>query len=312
VRRSSVERGSASLNELVQSAVALRAYEFGVANIEIDADYANDLPPVRVNREEIQQVLLNLLLNAEHAMKAMGGRGQLRVRTLRFAGGVAVEVHDNGPGVAPRVAGRIFEPFFSTKEVGQGTGLGLSIALGIVEAHGGSLILTDASQGACFRLTLPMAEAQKSPEAPEAPHVVRSAIAGQRALVADDEEHVRLLLHRLLTRRGFVVDLAIDGQMAARLLERNQYDVVLCDVKMPNVGGLALYDTIRQTQPDVLDRFVFISGDILNAQLHWLSDSSQVPLLSKPFDAAKLDHVLDRVLARRFGQRQVVAALPPR
>jgi len=311
VRRSSAERAPASLNEVVESAVALRAYEFGVANIEIDADYAKDLPPVRVNREEIQQVLLNLLLNAEHAMKSSRERGALRVRTMNSEAGVMVEVHDNGPGVPPTVAGRIFEPFFSTKEVGQGTGLGLSIALGIVEAHGGTLALAEVSQGACFRLTLPAAEARNSAEVREAsPAQPFATVTGQRALVADDEEPVRRLLRRLLTRRGFSVDLANDGQMAAKLLEGSQYDLVMCDVKMPNGGGLALYDSIRQRKREVLDRFVFISGDILNPQLHCLSDSSQVPLLSKPFDAAKLDTVLDQIISRRV-DKQHVAALHP-
>jgi CheY-like chemotaxis protein len=91
--------------------------------------------------------------------------------------------------------------------------------------------------------------------------------------------------------------------MAAQMLERSQYDVVLCDVQMPNLGGLALYDTLRRQQSDVLDRFVFISGDILNSELHTVSDSGDVPLLSKPFGAAKLDAVLEKVLARRFGRR---------
>jgi PAS domain S-box-containing protein len=309
VRRSSAERKPANLNELVAGAVALRSYELGVANIEVRTDYATDLPAVRVDKEEIQQVLLNLLLNAEHALKTAGGRGELRVRTLINEQGVGVEVHDTGPGVPPSVAGRIFEPFFSTKEVGQGTGLGLSIALGIVEAHGGSLTLVNETQGACFRLTLPVTDAQPA----AAPHdradaPARSAISGQRALVADDEEPVRSLLQRLLTRRGFLVDLAINGQMAATLLERYQYDVVLCDVRMPNGGGLALYDDIRQKRRELLDRFVFISGDILNAQLHWLNDSSQVPLLTKPFDAAKLDGVLDQVVARRFGKQPIAVA----
>jgi PAS domain S-box-containing protein len=308
VRRSSAERAPAGLNDLVRDAVALRSYELGVANIVVHTAYAADLPAVRVDREEIQQVLLNLLLNAEHALKTGGGRGELRVRTLLHEDGVAIEIHDTGPGVPASVAGRIFEPFFSTKEVGQGTGLGLSIALGIVKAHGGSLTLATEAQGACFRLTLPAtegspAEARERPAPP-----ARYAMAGQRALVADDEEPVRSLLQRSLTRRGFVVDLAFDGEMAAQLLERNQYDVILCDVKMPNGGGLALYDSIRQRRSELLDRFVFISGDILNAQLHWLNDSSHVPLLTKPFDAAKLDDVLQQVVARRFGTRTVAAA----
>ena len=304
VRRSSTERAGANLNDLVQSAVALRAYEMGVGNIELLVEYADRLPPVLVNREEIQQVLLNLLLNAEHAMKSAHGRGQLRVRTKVVDGGAAVEVQDTGPGVPAAVAGRIFEPFFSTKEVGQGTGLGLSIALGIAEAHGGRLTLVDTPQGACFRLALPAAAATHG-----APHPAASAgragmaITGQRALIADDERAVRALLQRLLTRRGFAVDLAVDGREAAQLLERCEYDVILCDVQMPNLGGLALYENLRRQQPEVLDRFVFISGDILNDQLHAFTESSDVPLLSKPFGAEKLDHVLEGVMARRYGAR---------
>jgi PAS domain S-box-containing protein len=309
VRRSSPERSSANLNDLVQSAVALRSYEFSVANIELNVKYAHDLPAVMVNREEIQQVLLNLLLNAEHAMKANQESGRLSVRTTAGETGVSVEVHDNGPGVPPAVAGRIFEPFFSTKEVGQGTGLGLSIALGIVEAHGGTLTLAETVEGACFRLTLPSAEVKQPGEIrAAAPAAARPTMAGQRALVADDEASVRMLLQRLLTRRGFAVDLAADGRAAEQLLESSQYDVVLCDVQMPNLGGLGLFERLRRRQPEVLDRFVFISGDILNSQLHALSDSANVPLLSKPFGAAKLDAVLERIIARRLGNRQTATS----
>jgi PAS domain S-box-containing protein len=305
VRRSSPGRGEANLNDLVQSAVALRAYELGVANIELLVECAEDLPPVVVNREEIQQVLLNLLLNAEHAMKSAHGRGQLRVRTRAAEPGVIAEVQDTGPGVAPAVARRIFEPFFSTKEVGQGTGLGLSIALGIVEAHGGTLRLVESgAPGACFRLALPAASAkQSSSQRPAASGQVPRSMTGQRALVADDERSVRTLLQRLLTRRGFAVDLAVDGREASRMLERSEYDVVLCDVQMPNLGGLALYDHLRRQQPDAVDRFVFISGDILNDQLHTFTESSNVPLLSKPFGAEKLDAVLAEVTTRRYRPR---------
>ena len=308
VRRSSTERTPTGLNDLVQSAVALRSYEFGVANIELDARYANDLQPVVVNREEIKQVLLNLVLNAEHAMKTTQGRGLLRIQTMLSETGVAVEVHDNGPGVPAAVAGRIFEPFFSTKEVGQGTGLGLSIAMGIVEAHGGTLTLTDSTHGACFRLALPTAAVAQAPSARGSTTVeTRAAMTGQRALVADDEAPVRALLQRLLTRRGFLVDQAVDGRVASQLLERNQYDVILCDVQMPNMGGLALFESIRRHRPDYVDRFVFISGDILNPELYALTDSANIPLLSKPFGAAKLDDALDRILARRFGRRHLGA-----
>jgi PAS domain S-box-containing protein len=155
VRRSSSERAATGVNELVKGTLALRAYEFGTANIRLFESYAEGLPPVVVNPEEIQQVILNLIMNAEQAMRAANRGGTLTVSTNLIEEMVTIEIRDNGPGVPAALAGRVFEPFFSTKEVGEGTGLGLSIAMGIAEAHGGSLTLLPTDLGACFRLSLP-------------------------------------------------------------------------------------------------------------------------------------------------------------
>jgi PAS domain S-box-containing protein len=155
VRRSSTERAITSANDIVKTTLALRSYEFGTANIRLFESYADGLPSVVMNPEEIQQVLLNLIMNAEQAMRAAHRGGTLTVTTNFVDGMVTIEIRDNGPGVPPALAGRVFEPFFSTKEVGEGTGLGLSIAMGIAEAHGGSLTLVPTDAGACFRLSLP-------------------------------------------------------------------------------------------------------------------------------------------------------------
>jgi PAS domain S-box-containing protein len=155
VRRSSTERATASVTDIVKTTLALRSYEFGVANIRLFESYADGLPSVVVNPEEIQQVILNLIMNAEQAMRAAHRGGTLTVTTNRNDGMVTIEIRDNGPGVPAALSGRVFEPFFSTKEVGEGTGLGLSIAMGIAEAHGGSLTLIPTDVGACFRLSLP-------------------------------------------------------------------------------------------------------------------------------------------------------------
>jgi PAS domain S-box-containing protein len=158
VRRSATQRTTEDLNAIVQRTIALRQYELATSDIKLQETYAEELPPVLVNREEIQQILLNLVLNAEQAMKTAGMRGRLSIRTRRAGTfDVAVEIQDEGPGVPPAFAGRIFEPFYTSKGVGEGTGLGLSLALGIAEAHGGSLALIPVSSGACFRLTLPAA-----------------------------------------------------------------------------------------------------------------------------------------------------------
>ena len=155
VRRSSSERTIASVNDIVKTTISLRSYEFGSANIRLFESYGEGLPCVLVNPEEIQQVILNLILNAEQAMRAAHRGGTLTVTTKCVDAMVTIEIQDDGPGVPAALAGRVFEPFFSTKEVGEGTGLGLSIALGIAEAHGGTLTLVPTDKGACFRFALP-------------------------------------------------------------------------------------------------------------------------------------------------------------
>jgi two-component system NtrC family sensor kinase len=158
VRRSTLERSVVDLNDIVRATLALKTFDFEAASLDVRADYAPDLPII-ASREEIQQVVLNLVLNAEHATREATARGTIRVRTGSTGGFAWVEVADNGPGVPQELAGRIFEPFFTTKTVGQGTGLGLSISLGITEAHGGSLTLVPSERGAAFLLKLPVAPA---------------------------------------------------------------------------------------------------------------------------------------------------------
>jgi PAS domain S-box-containing protein len=155
VHRSDGARSREDLNDLVRAAVSLRAHDLRSADIGLDERYADGLPPVHVDREEIEQIVLNLLLNAEQAIRSAPEGRQLTIRTAPSESGVMVEVANDGPSIPPEIAGKIFEPFFSTKDVGEGTGLGLSIALGIAQAHGGSLTLVDRESGACFRLTLP-------------------------------------------------------------------------------------------------------------------------------------------------------------
>jgi PAS domain S-box-containing protein len=296
VHRSASERTAADLNDIVRRTVALRRYELAMANIDVNERYANELPVVAVNREEIQQVILNLLLNAEQAMRDAHGEGCLVIRTDAWDHSVACEIQDDGPGIPPNLAGQVFEPFFTTKEVGSGTGLGLSIALGIAEAHGGALELLSSATGSCFRLTLPVSEAigdvtARQVREPGAP----TTGARRHALVVDDERTVRQSLRRLLLSRHFSVDLAKDGEAASALLNAKRYDVVLCDVRMPKMGGIAFYRSITSLHPETLKGFGFISGDILNADLQRFVEQSQIPLLSKPFTAAQLDSFLERL-----------------
>jgi len=152
-RKSPEERLLVDLNEIVQAAVNVRAYELEMAGVSIQEEYAPNMPLVLANREAIQQIVANLIVNAQQALA--GRTGSISVRTFLSAGQAALEVKDDGPGVAPHIASRIFEPFVTTKNEVTGTGLGLSLSFGIANAHGGTLELVPTAVGACFRLVLP-------------------------------------------------------------------------------------------------------------------------------------------------------------
>jgi PAS domain S-box-containing protein len=157
-RRQTLERSVADFNEIVRSTIALRTFELRSGQIRLEEDYSVNVPLIVASREQIQQIIVNLLLNAEHAIRLDRRSGIISIRTGQDDSDAAfLEVTDDGAGVPPETAGRIFEPFFTTKAVGEGTGLGLSVSLGIAEAHGGSLALLPSERGACFRLTLPAA-----------------------------------------------------------------------------------------------------------------------------------------------------------
>jgi two-component system, NtrC family, sensor kinase len=155
VRRSPGARVLIEVNETIQAAVSVRAYEFEQAGVDLKEQYGANLPLVLASRDDLQQVVANLIINAQQAIARGGGRGVLNVRTGVSGDHALIEVADDGPGVPPELVGRLFEPFSTSKTPGEGTGLGLSIAFAIVNAHGGSLELVPSERGACFRVTLP-------------------------------------------------------------------------------------------------------------------------------------------------------------
>ena len=147
-RENKPERTSVDVNEIVERTLALRSYGLKIENILVESDLAPDLPRTMADPYQLQQVVLNLIVNAEQALLETRGQGRVSIQTLfelRAAGGrkqqIVLEISDNGPGVAPEIASRIFDPFFTTKPAGVGTGLGLSIVYGIVQQHGGEVIL---------------------------------------------------------------------------------------------------------------------------------------------------------------------------
>jgi CheY-like chemotaxis protein len=237
---------------------------------------------VAVNREEIRQVVLNLLLNAEHAIVSTGNNGTITVETSGTGAVQMVDVTDSGPGISPELRGRIFEPFFTTREVGEGTGLGLSISLGIAASHGGSLTLLDSPSGARFRLTLP-AHVDAGAAA------AGKAGAGVRALVVEDDEPTRKLIARLLEKRGYEVIEADTGEAAMALAIDRRPEIVICDTGVSGMTGFDLYRQLATRDAIGGPRFLFINEKTASPAD---SELAGVPILSKPFTASELESAL--------------------
>ena len=308
VRRSSPDRSAADLNQIARATARLCEHQLALRNILLQLELHPGVLPVLVNREEIQQVVLNLVLNAEHAIG--DASGTIVIRTNAGEHAHTLQVIDDGPGISAELKGRVFEPFFTTKDVGEGTGLGLSIALGIATAHDGALELCpsrasghpelvegcDRSTGACFQLTLP-AHAVVTPSGQAATAASRPrALSGgkRRALVIDDEAPIRALLVRLLARRDYEVIEAGSCAEAKAVSDGQSFDLVLCDVRLGDGNGGDCLRHLRQTQPDLGRRFVFVTGDIA-ALADTANEFGDVPVLTKPFTATDLDRVLGDV-----------------
>ena len=294
VRRSSPDRVTADLNQIARATANLREHHLRQRNITLQLELHTGPLAVAVNREEIQQVVLNLLINAEHALGE--SPGTIVIRTEASEKVHKLQVIDSGPGVSAELRGRVFEPFFTTKEVGQGTGLGLSIALGIARAHGGSLDLNPTLKGACFQLTLPACAAAQAVELPAVPAPSVPAPTargnGRCALVIEDEAPIRTLLARMLTNRDYVVTEAQSVASVRAVSGLHRFDLVLCDVRLGDGNGAECLRHLREIQPGVDRRFVFVTGDV-SALDEGAMDLANLPVLAKPFTAKDLDRVLE-------------------
>ena len=272
--------------EVMEAALTMSAHEFK-GKAKVKREFAADLPRILGNAGRLQQVFVNLLVNAAQAL-APGAPGNcLTIRIQCEEEYLRVEVEDNGPGIPPEIKCRIFDPFFTTKPVGKGTGLGLSICHEIVRQHGGEIGLeSELGKGTRFCLTLSTLRAVEEPQ--EVPNPV---LAAARILLVDDDPLVLAAMQRVL-RHSFQVITAEGGRAAMRLLEQGNMAAIVTDLNMPDVNGMDLFHHVAKTYPAMSKRVVFFTGSETGAEFKCFLRESGLSCLYKPFAAEDLERLL--------------------
>jgi len=293
-----------NLHELIEHVLTLRAYSFKTNNIRVVRQFAPELPYVLADPSQLEQVLLNLLNDAEQVTLECHGKGVLTVRTQSiYKAGVAfvrLAVLAAGPGIPEEIRERIFEPVFTRKLTGQASGLGLSTCRCIISEHGGHIyVKAGPSRGTAFVVELPAVQEQPEKEVRSvaAQAIVPPSRPG-RILVVEDEQVVGEVLGELLSEAGHSVELALGVKSAVSKLGQQAYDVIIADIKMPQFSGIDLYHLLQKTYPALSERVIFSTGDTLSESTRRFLEETGNRYVLKPFQRDQLLAQIHALLAR--------------
>jgi CheY-like chemotaxis protein/anti-sigma regulatory factor (Ser/Thr protein kinase) len=276
------------LNEVVRAALELQRHQLAGSNITVAAELEPGLPHVSGEEQELQQVVLNLVLNAFEAIAAARPRGAITVSTHADEERVWVSIRDDGPGMPPAVADRAFQPFFTTKV--ERLGLGLGIARELAIAHGGDIAAHSVEGvGTIVTLTLPRPVAASPAESESA---APEGAPGNRLLVVDDESDVGELLSDILRTRGYETQYVASPKAALELMRDRDFQGVLMDLRMPEMSGTELWRELQRERPALALKTIFMTGDYASPETTAMVGATERPFLSKPFRPDELDLAL--------------------
>ncbi len=290
------------IQEVLESSLQLVANEVR-HHAQIVREYA-PVPAVLGNPAKLQQVFTNLLINALHAMDGERATANvLRVATrVGTDNQVVVSISDSGNGIGPEVLAHIFDPFFSTKEVGTGMGLGLAICQRLISNMGGTISVSTAQgRGSTFSVTFPKRERAQAATPP--PATMASTSKRASVLVVDDENMMCDLLQNMLQEQYDVTTISNPREALPRLLQGEPFDLVLCDLMMPELTGMDLHTELSKTRPEQAARFVFMTGGTFTERARDFLDQIEGAPLNKPFRAEELYAMVSQRL-QRFSERE--------
>ncbi len=300
------EKSLVDLNELVERTLELEAYKMRTSNVELSTTLAAGIPLMLADYNQLQQVILNIITNAQQAVAETRRKGKIAVTTEVVEDYVMVSIADNGVGISVEDMAKIFDPFFTTKPEGSGSGLGLSVCHGIITEHGGNIYAESIpGKGTTFIIELPIATGEQGVIKEEKAAKKKSRRPRRKTtdniLIVEDEPAIRDVLTRTLSAKGYQVQAVSDGKAGLDKLAKNAYDLIFTDLKMPGMSGIELYEAIKKKHPNSAKKVIFITGDVMTANTRDFLASTERPYLVKPFESKDVTGVIEKVLAGNDG-----------
>ena len=301
-RQHKAEKKPANINDVMQSVLEFMQYDLRTSNIAVETRFGENLPRVLIDAHQVQQVFVNIIQNGRQAIESFRPDGRMTITTEAVEGVVRVTLQDNGPGISAENVSRIFDPFFTTKPVGKGTGLGLSLSYGIIKEHGGSIdVKSTVGQGAAFIIELPICIASQASGQTQSGIARRvqnpNEGAGRRILVIDDESGIVEFVRDALVKSGYTVEVETSGEAAVKRLTNEAFDLVVCDMKMPGLNGQQTFEKINAGNTTVAQRFVFMTGDVMNQRHQEFFQKYKLTCLPKPFTIEEIRQAVARAIA---------------
>jgi PAS domain S-box-containing protein len=301
-RKSQPERKILGLNGILRKTLDMVEKQYQAAGIDLEIDFDTELPFCLVDFHQMQQVFLNLLRNAQQAILSKKRGGKICIRTRNEGHKVLVEIQDDGPGMSRDIMGRIFDPFFTTKPMGEGTGLGLSMVHGMITSHEGHIeVDSQPGQGATFRIRLPVTD--KTPEAEELVEDSQNSTSERRILVVDDDPIMLDLFLEIIWSMGHRGDTAANGHEALEKVKKNDYDLVISDLKMPQMDGIQLFYEVQKLKPKMVEKYLFATGDVTYMNSHEFMLLSERPCLIKPINIDEMQRTIENIFSRTSENR---------
>ncbi len=302
------EKTQIDIKELVEQSFEMLEHQMMLSEVAIVKNIDPELPRITCDKYQLQQVFFNLINNAYQSLAEYHGKRMFEMSISKLEKTIVISFFNTGKGIPDKIKEKLFDPFFTTKKSGKGTGMGLSIAYGIIKEHGGSIFISEKAgeEGVVFNVELPVDDAVAAAitnthdeRVGSEPAALPVNVPKLNVLIVDDEEAITETVSNLLTMEGHVCDSAKNGNIAIEKLESHKYDIIISDIRMPELDGKQLFDYMKTKDANLVNKFIVITGEAMNpSTMSFLTDNN-ISYIPKPFTVEEINKVIAGVVNRQ-------------